>query len=322
MSIIGKLIYKLYYQPKNAQATINKFGGKSNYLSMLAAEQEMKFYALNNLIIKSNFNHKGKFKINFLTGDRFIHQTLFCTYSFFRFLTPDESSDFSVNYYSDGTLSAASIEVLKTRFSNIRVIGFDETMTALQNQLPKSSFPHLSKKIDTHPLFKKLIYPHLNNNGLSTFFDSDMLFVKKPVEFLNWLYDVNDNKNLAFCIQDVGRSYGYSESEILDIWPSPIQNDINSGMYSIFSEHIDFLFIENLVKEFEKKFGSQYYLEQLITAIILEKTERLFVAPKTEYIVLPGYEQIKNQTGTLHHYVNESKEFYFKESWRKLVFRS
>ena len=320
MSIIGKLVYKLYFQRKNELATVKKFGGKSNYLSMLASEQEMKAYALNNLIIESNFNNEGKFKINFLTGDRFIHQTLFCTYSFFRFLTPDESSNFSVHYYSDGTLSAASIDILKTRFPNIRVIGFDETMTAVRNQLPKSSFPYLSKKIETHPLFKKLIYPHLNNIGLSTFFDSDMLFIKRPVEFLYWLFKVDINKNQAFCIQDVSRSYGYSESEILKILPAPIQNDINSGMYTIYSEQIDFLFIENLVKEFEKNFGSQYYLEQLITAIILEKTESLFVAPKTEYIVLPAYEQIKNEIGTLHHYVNESKEFYFKEGWKKQVF--
>ncbi|MDB5143945.1 MAG: glycosyl transferase [Mucilaginibacter sp.] len=319
MSFTGKLLYKLYYQPRNLRDTFRRFGGKANYLSMLAAEQEMKLYALNQLVIKSNFNNDGKFKISFLTGDKFIHQTLFCTYSFFKFLTWEESSNFSVNYYDDGTLNKETIAVLATRFPNIRVIGFDETAVTIQDQLPKSSFPCLLNKVETHPLFKKLIYPHLKKDGLLTFFDSDMLFIKKPVEFLNWLYSVNDDKTQAFCIHDVRRSYGYSESEILKIWHRAVQNDINSGMYSIFSEHIDFLFIENLVKEFERNFGSEYYLEQLITAIILEKTGNLFTAPKTQYIVLPDNEQIKKQCGTLHHYVNESKELYFKESWKKQV---
>lgn len=321
MSIIGRLIYKLYFQPQNKQAIIKKFGGKSNYLSMLAAEQEMKLFALSDLVIKSNFNYKGRFKINFLTGDQFIHQTLFCTYSFFKFLTWDESSDFSVNYYSDGTLSASTLETLKERFPQIKVIGFDETLIALRDLLPQTLYPTLNKKIDTLPLFKKLIYPHLNNNGLSTFFDSDMLFIKKPVDFLNWLYKDQNFKNHAFCIQDVHRSYGYSDSEILKIWPVKLRYNINSGMYSICSENMDFLFIENLIQEFEAQFGSQYYLEQLITAIILEKSGNLFVAPKAEYIVLPTHEQIKNQSGTLHHYVNESKEFYFKESWKKQLFQ-
>ncbi len=318
MSRFGKLLYKLYFQPKNQRALVAKFGGKSNYAAMLAAEQEMKSYALYQLTIKSNFNPHGKYKINFLTGDRFLHQTLFCTYSFFKFLSPEESMNFSVNYYSDGSLSAASAELLKSRFPGIRVIGIAESTVAVQQDLPESLFPYLRKKIDNHPLFKKLVFPHVNHeDGFSTFFDSDMLFIRRPTIFLDWLYQADAQKNPAFCIQDVGRSYGYSEPEIKQIWPSSVQHNINSGMYTICENQIDFSFIEKLVKAFEENFGSQYFLEQLITSILLEKTGNLFVAPKNEYIVLPGVEQITDQAGTLHHYVNESKEFYFKESWKK-----
>ena len=98
-----------------------------------------------------------------------------------------------------------------------------------------------------------------------------------------------------------------------------IKLNINSGMYSLCSELIDFSFIERLVHEFDSRYGSQYYMEQLITAILLEKSGNLFAAPQDDYIVLPSREQIKFQTGTLHHYVNESKEFYFKESWRSQI---
>ncbi|MDB5120212.1 MAG: glycosyl transferase family protein [Sphingobacteriales bacterium] len=319
MSIFGRLVYKLYYEPKQKQATIKKFGGQKSYLAMQEAEQEMKSYALNDLVITANFNTQGKYKLNFLTGDDFLHQTLFCTYSLFRFLSWDESSMFSVNFYSDGSLGNSSIEILKARFPRIRVIDYKETMLAIRDLLPSAAFPYLNKKIRTLPLFKKLIFTHLNNKGSSTFLDSDMLFLEKPLAFLDWLYNKSTDANCAFCIQDIQRSYGYTDDEILKVWATPIKHNINSGMYSLHSEKMDFQMIEFLVKEFEEKFGSQYYIEQLITAIILETSEKLFVASKSEYIVLPSYDQIMKQAGVLHHYVNESKQYYFKESWRRQI---
>ncbi|HEX3386782.1 MAG TPA: hypothetical protein VHS53_16390 [Mucilaginibacter sp.] len=319
MSVLGKLVYKFYYAPKNKRAFIKKFGGRQNYSAMLAAEQEMKTYALNDLPINANFNRSGKFKINFLTGDKFIHQTLFCTHSFSRFLNKDETSDFSVSYYSDGTLSAELIALLKKRFPQIKIVGTVEIEKALAEHLPQSSFPYLNKNVRQFPLFKKLVYPNLNNDGLLTFFDSDMLFLNRPEAFLNWLNGAEANKEGAFCIQDVSRSYGYSDAEILRVWPEVIRHDINSGMYAIHSEHLDWPFIEDLARRFELNFGPHYYMEQLITAIILEKSKDLFVAPRSEYIVFPSFEQIQKQIGTLHHYVNESKEYYFKDSWRRQI---
>ena len=319
MSIFGRLAYKLYYEPKSRQAIIKKFGGKKSYLEMLKAEQDMKWYALNDLVINGDFNAEGKYKLNFLTGDKFLHQTLFCTNSFFRFLSSNESGMFSVNYYSDGSLSKSSIQILKARFPRITIIDYEITMLAIKNFLPNAAFPYLNKNVKALPLFKKLIFTHLNNKGSSTFLDSDMLFWEKPVAFLDWLYKKSDNANCSFCIQDTQRSYGYSDSDILKVWSTPIMHNINSGMYSIHSEKMDFQLIEALVKEFEEKLGSQYYVEQLITAIILEKSPELYVAAKSEYIVLPSYDQIKNQIGTLHHYVNESKGYYFKESWRRQI---
>lgn len=319
MSVIGKLVYKIYYGPRNKRAFIKKFGGRRNYSQMLKAEQAMKSYALNDLKIDADLSSSGKFKINFLTGDRFIHQTLFCTYSFLRCLEENETGDFSVNYYDDGTLGAALTAVLHKRFPQIRIITSQETEKVLAEHLPKSKYPYLSKNVEMFPLFKKMIYPNLGNEGLLTFFDSDMLFLGRPVEFLDWLFGVGSSTDKAFCIQDVQRSYGYTDPEILKLWPKAIHHDINSGMYTLHSKNIDWEFIEELAKQFETNYGPHYYMEQLITAILLEKSANLFAAPKSKYIVFPSYEQIKHQTGTLHHYVNESKEFYFKEGWKRQI---
>lgn len=319
MSVLGKLIYQLYYQPKGKRAIIKKFGGSRNYSQMLKAEQAMKVYALNDLKIDADLSPQGKFKINFLTGDRFIHQTLFCTYSFFKYLEQYEAADFSVNYYDDGTLGAGLTAALKKRAPQVRVITSGETERIIAEHLPQSKYPYLNKNVRMFPLFKKLIYPNLGNEGLLTFFDSDMLFLDRPVEFLDWLFAVGTNTDKAFCIQDVQRSYGYTDAEILRLWPKAIHHDINSGMYTLHSKNMDWEFIEELAKQLEQHYGPHYYMEQLITAILLERSGDLMAAPKSKYIVFPSYEQIQHQTGTLHHYVNESKEYYFKEGWKRQI---
>jgi hypothetical protein len=189
----------------------------------------------------------------------------------------------------------------------------------LTEHLPASKYPYLNKNVRMFPLFKKLIYPNLGSEGLLTFFDSDMLFLDRPTEFLNWLAGVGTSTDKAFCIQDVQRSYGYTDEEISRLWPKAIPHNINSGLYALHSTNLDWEFIEELAKQFEQNYGPHYYMEQLITAILLERTGNLLAAPKSKYIVFPSYEQIQNQTGILHHYVNESKEFYFKEGWKRQI---
>lgn len=300
---------------------IKRFGGKRNFGLILEAEQEMKKNALEKLTIQSDFNDRGKFRLNFLTGDKFIHQTLFCTYSFFKFLNNTESKDFAVTYFSDGTLSDKTIGLLQGKFPQITVVTLEKSLALANRDLPETHYPFLRNKVADIPLFKKLVFPHLNSNGMSTFFDSDMLFLKRPDEFLNWLYRHWAEEDATFGITDVERSYGYKEDEILSMWPAKVKNNINSGMYSIHSANLDWRQIEQLVAGFETKFGSQYYLEQLITAIMLEKKGKLFLAPPASYIVYPTGGQVDRQEGTLHHYVNESKEFYFKTGWKKQVLR-
>jgi hypothetical protein len=317
MSALGKLLYKLYYEPRNKRATIKKFGGRQKYREMLAAERQMKHFALHDLVIGTELSPAGKFKINFLTGDKFIHQTLFCTYSFLKFLSPAEAPDFSVTYFSDGTLSTDLTALLKKRFPQIKIVDSVESERALTRHLPESSFPYLNKNVRRFPLFKKLIYPNLGNEGLLTFFDSDMLFLRRPVELLDWLYGSENKPDRAFCIQDVQRSYGYTDQEIWSIWPHKIEHDINSGLYAFHSKNLDWSFFEELSEKFEISYGPHYYMEQLMTAMMLKKSPELYVASKSAYIVFPSERQVEQQTGTLHHYVNESKAYYFKAGWQK-----
>jgi len=315
MSVIGKLVYKFYYGPKNRRAIIKKYGGRASYQSMLRAEQEMKVYALNKLQINSSFNANGKFRISFLTGEKYIHQTLFCISSFFKFLTPDESADFAVDIYDDGSLSKDTLTILGRRFPEFAIVSLSHSLLMVGKKLPIDDFPYLNGSLQTHPLFKKLIFPNLKT-GLTIFFDSDMLFFKRPEAFINWLYTQSQIKGAAFCLPDIKRSYGYTNDEILKVWPVPIKNNINTGMYALDNELMDFKFIERLGNDLESAYGSQYYIEQLMTAIILEKSPALTVAPKADYIVMPTQGEVEQQTDVLHHYVDTSKKYYFETAWK------
>lgn len=319
MSLIGKLVYNVYYKPKDIRATKERFGGKRSYELMLQGEQKMRDFALNNLTINGNCCLKGPFKLNFLTGEKFIHQSLFCIHSFLKFLSVEESGNFSINLYDDGSLCPQTFTILQNKFPGVNLIPAKSSIEAIGQKLSSKRFPKIHEKLKTFPLIKKLVYIHINNAGLNTFLDSDMLFLKRPQAFLNWLL-LNSKSNInALCMPDIKRSYGYKEETIKEVWPAGVKNNINSGFYAIQSERINYEFIEELINKFEEKAGSNYYLEQLITALLLEQSENLYVLPPCDYIVFPTKEQINHQEGTLHHYVDVSKEGYFKESWKRQI---
>lgn len=319
MSIIGSLLYKLYYKPKGKKDIVSKFGGKDNYKLMLKGEDEMRKYTFTNLKIDYEHNSNCRYKINFLTGEKYIHQSLFCIHSFISFLSDDEKLDFSISFYDDGSLTTSTLDFLKTNHPAIKVIPAKETLVQINKVLPAKNYPFIHKKIKDYPFIKKLLYPHINNSGINCLFDSDMLFVKRPSFLLDWLKANGENKAKALGMLDVKRFYGYNDSEIRTIWPKNISNNINSGMYAIHTENVNFDLMEDLIQKFETSYGPNYYLEQMITAILLENSGDLDIVPQPDYIVLPAKAQILERQGTLHHYVDTSKEWYFKEAWKAAI---
>ena len=51
--------------------------------------------------------------------------------------------------------------------------------------------------------------------------------------------------------------------------------------------------------------------------MLLSETEAI-ILPGDEYIVNPDIGLINNKTGALHHYVDLSKEGYFKKAWKMI----
>ncbi|HEV3439688.1 MAG TPA: glycosyl transferase, partial [Gemmata sp.] len=67
-----------------------------------------------------------------------------------------------------------------------------------------------------------------------------------------------------------------------------------------------------------KREGSHYLQEQALTAMLVADQSRE-EAPATEYVVRPTREETEQPTTILHHYVAESKAWYFRFGWRHCV---
>ncbi|GAA3956287.1 hypothetical protein GCM10022246_07800 [Pedobacter ginsengiterrae] len=320
MSFLGKLLYKYYYRPIEKRDTIKRYGGKIKYTEMLDGEAEMRNYAFDKLAFSSPFNNFGKFKLNFLTGEKFIHQTLFCIYSFSKWLTYEEAKNFSISLYDDKSLKKKTIELLKAKFPQLQIFTYNETVEKVKNKFPKNDYPYINKKITELFFFNKLFFLHSENDpGLKVYLDSDMLFVNRPSDFLNWLTLNYGNSNSAFAIEDIMRSYGYDQSQIENIAKKTIDHQINAGFYGLHTKNVNFDEIERLIKDIEENYGSSYYMEQFITSLLLTSQKNLTVFPRTDYIVWPSPTDIHFQNGALHHYVDISKYGYFTKAWKKII---
>lgn len=318
MSFLGNLLYHTYYKHRPDKKVIENYGGKIRYNEMLLAEKEMRHFALNSLQIDKPFNKDGKYKLNFLTGEKFIHQTLFCLYSFSRFLTADEAENFSVTFFDDNSLKQTTLQLLSDKFPNITFTDFKTSSRRLEAKFPPHKFPYIIKKNRTVVLFNKIFFPHIQGSGLKIFMDSDMLFFKRPTEFLLWLETKYLEADEAFVIEDIMQSYGYNQKAQEDIAGKPMDNALNVGFYGIHSQKIDFERIESMLRKMDTHYKKTYYAEQFVTAVLLTDLN-LQIFPKDQYIVFPTSQDVALEKGTLHHYVDVSKYIYFTQSWKKVI---
>ncbi|WP_432329164.1 hypothetical protein ACRQ5D_13040 [Mucilaginibacter sp. P25] len=117
---------------------------------------------------------------------------------------------------------------------------------------------------------------------------------------------------------DCTEAYGYSRQLMEQLAGAPVKPLLNVGAIGLKSEAIDWDKLENWVKTLEEQEGTSYYLEQALSAMMIADTDAA-VLKAGDYIVNPGPDQIKNKTGILHHYVDLSKEGYFKQAWKHFL---
>lgn len=265
--------------------------------------------AAQNLEVPLYNSHIAPLEVHFLTGKKYWYQTIFCMYS----LQKTTQLEFEFHLYDDGTFDETLIEQMKRQASRVRIHTIDKIEARLLKALPPNEFPFLWHKRKVYPHIRKLTDVHAGATGWKMVMDSDMLFFQFPFTVLeSWLLNPEAN----FYIEDVVTSYGYSAELMENLSGAPIPEKINVGIIGLKSEDINWAKVEAWGSELEKREGTSYYLEQALTAMLIGQQPATIGHREEGFIVMPSKEEVLGKEGVVHHYVDLSKEWYFKKAWR------
>ncbi|KQM63952.1 hypothetical protein ASE74_12355 [Pedobacter sp. Leaf216] len=303
-----KIIDILYRYPKAKLKMYNHYGGLLNYWKM-----EYNRYRMMNavkVIPVIIANPKG-FPIYFLTGKKYLYQTLFCMAS----VAKHHPGAFSFTLVDDGTFNKKLIKTINNRSKNVVIIDSYQIKKNLDSVLPEREFPVLHHKRHVYPHIKKItdIHSISNHDEWKLVIDSDMLFWGKANDILDWF----KHPQSPIYMQDCTQSYGYSINLMETLSGSKIPPMVNVGVIGLKSSTINWVRLENWIIELEKAEKTSYYLEQALTSMIIGETKSV-VLNKEEYIVNPIPDKVNQKEGILHHYVDLSKIAYFTIAWKKL----
>jgi hypothetical protein len=110
-------------------------------------------------------------------------------------------------------------------------------------------------------------------------------------------------------------SYGYSEQAIRNLLGKRIAPRINTGICGLDGNNVDWEQIEYWCKHLLIQEGLNHFLEQTLTAMWLTDNACV-VAPSEDYIVYPKGQEARRPTAVMHHYVDTSREEYYRWGWR------
>ncbi|ALF54341.1 glycosyl transferase [Nostoc piscinale CENA21] len=305
---LGEVAYKLYYAPKGfVQKTMHK--GPLNmvidHFSSLQMEQ-----AVYRLLPISPQNLQQSLDIYFLTGRKFWYQTCFCAYS----MAQHTNLTLRPIIYDDGSLEKKYQAQIIKIFPNAKIILKPEIEEYINQHLPQHKFPYLRERRFNYPNMRKITDIHAGSKGWKLVLDSDMLFFRTPDFLLNWLKSPQQPCHMV----DVETSYGYSDTLMASLAQATISERLNVGICGLKSEDIDWEKLEYWCKTLIEQQGTHYYQEQALVAMLMAG-KPCAVAPEENYIVMPSREEVMKPKAVLHHYVADSKPWYFRYGWKHIA---
>jgi hypothetical protein len=304
---LQQLINVLYRYPKEKIKQIKRFGGIAEYHKMKLGRKKMEAASYR---LKPVESFEEGFPIYFLTGKKYLYQTLFCITS----LVKTCNAKFKFILVDDGSFDKDLITRITIQLPKSIIITSKEISSNLHYYLPKNIYPTIHKKREIYPHLKKLTDIHtLLSDEWKLVLDSDMLFWSEPIALINWF---THQDNFIF-MSDCGEAYGYPRPVLELICGHEIPEKINVGVAGMHSCSIDWHKIETWIKELEKNHGASYYLEQALTAMIVSN-KPIKILPDENYVV--GPQALHSQSSLiLSHYVDLSKKRYFTSEWKKFI---
>jgi len=251
--------------------------------------------------------------VYFLTGRAFWYQTAFCAHT----LLAHAERPLRIVIVDDGTLDASHADEFRRIFASVRIVWADEVERRLDIALPADGFPALRQRRLVYPHLRKLTDIHAGETGWKLVLDSDMLFHGHPGFILDWL----DAPDRPCHMADIEDAYGYSIELMTELAGAPIPRRVNVGLCGLNSDTIDWHLLETWCRATLEREGGHYLQEQALVAMMMAGVARA-AAPEEQYKVRPSRVETIHPSAALHHYVAESKAWYFRFGWRGALYHS
>lgn len=304
--MIQEIINILYRYPRARLKLYKRFGGYLKYCIMLAGQYRMKCSAIT---LAPVLSVPDGLPVYFLTGKKFLHQTLYCIHS----LVTVSDSKFHFILVDDGSFDNKLIARIKRQLPGTTIVTSEVIEKNLENKLPREIFPVLNKKRELYPHLKKITDIHtIPGHQWKLVMDSDMLFWKQPEEIIAWLRFSEKPVHM----QDCEESYGYSRTLMESLSGHPVPKLLNVGVIGLNSDTLPWKDLEQWITELERKEGTSYYLEQALSAMLVARGDAIVLPPK-HYVVNPP-PGTGSGPAKLCHYVDLSKKEYFQTEWKKI----
>ncbi len=305
MSLPGKILYHAWHWPVGKLRDLIAAGGPFEARRTEAGRQAMEAAArdLPALPVVSG----APLTVHLLTGERFWYQTAFCLWTFAR----QAGRPVRPVIYDDGTLNESSRSPLARLFPGIRFVAQTETLGRLDAHLPAARFPHLRERWLNYPNIRKLTDVHVGQSGWKLVLDSDLLFFHRPTLLVDWL----DQPVQPLHAVDCETSYGYSRPLMNDLADAPVAELVNVGLTGLNGTELDWERLEHWCRTLIERERTSYYLEQALIAMLVAGRP-CTVAPASDYVTLPVTPEARECEAVMHHYVANSKKWYFQTNWR------
>jgi hypothetical protein len=307
MSLPGRLLLHLWHTPANRICDSIRSGGPIAQWRTELARREMEEAAAG-LPELPEFQGASPVALHVMTGRKFWYQTVFCLHS----LSQAAQATVRADLYDDGTVDAECARLLARMGPRVRLHPAGEAMAKLEEFLPVSRFPVLRERWLHYPNLRKMTDIHLGQAGWKLVIDSDLLFFRRPDALLEWCAHPGHSLHAVDCQE----SYGYSRALMERLAGAPIPPLINVGLCGLRSEALDWPELESWCAELIALEKTNYYLEQALIAMLMAREAGRVVVPAADYVTKPGKAEARSPRAVMHHYVAESKRWYFCDAWR------
>ena len=305
---LGRAAYYLWHLPRAKAVATFRAGGPLEQWRTLRGQRAMEAAARALPELPSQGGRP--LEVHVLTGRRFWYQTAFCLWTFAR----HAERDLVPHIHDDGTLAEEWIAPLRRVFPAAQVVAERETLARLDESLPATRFPSLRRRREELPLIRKLTDIHAGLTGWRLFMDSDLLFWRCPRLLVDWL----DRPTKPLRAVDVEYAYGYPPELLAELAGQPVPELVNTGLLGLCGGDLDWERMEWWCRTLIERAGTHYYQEQALTALHLAGHECV-TAPLQDYVTYPKPPEAAACQAVMHHYVADSKRWYFQRNWRRVL---